>query len=46
MKLPTHLGSLPSETPSEMVKHLYSDDDRDKKSKITAVPSAFPLEAL
>ena len=29
-----------------MVKHLYSDDDRAKKSKITAFRTAFPLETL
>ena len=26
-KLPTHLGSLPPKHLSEMVYHLYSDDD-------------------
>ena len=29
---------------SEMVYHLYSDDDMTKKYKITAVPTAFSYE--
>ena len=29
---------------SEMVQHLYSDDDKSKKSEITAVPTAFSFE--